>query len=447
MTKHLPSSWKVVYSDDIVSGERSIVSGPFGSNIGKRFFVESGIPVIRGNNLTLGDKRFVDEGYVFLTEEKAKQFKNCQAIAGDIVFTAAGTLGQVGLIPKNAKFPVYIISNKQLRVRPDPRIALPGYIYYWFSSKGVRNHIIGLNTGSSVPLITLGKLRSVPINLPPLPTQRKIAAILSDYDDLIENNLRRIKILEEMAQTIYREWFVKFRFSACAEALEGRPGHEKVKMVDSPLGKIPEGWEVRQIGEVIETLGGGTPSTKESSYWDDGNIDWYSPSDLTASGSMFINGSSKRITQLGLNKSSAKLFPAYSLMMTSRATIGVVAINTEKACTNQGFITCIPNDRLSVFHLYFWTKESRDKIISVASGATFKEISRGEFREFPIVVPPPPIENTFTETVEPMCRLIENLIKKDHNLRQTRDLLLPKLISGELDMSELEIKTSELEEN
>jgi len=291
----------------------------------------------------------------------------------------------------------------------------------------------GLNSDAAVPGLNREVALRQEVKIPPLPTQRKIAAILSAYDDLIENNLQRIKILEEIAQSLYREWFVKFRF----------PGHQKVKMVHSPTGQIPEGWEIRQIGEVIETLGGGTPSTKEPSYWEGGDIDWYSPSDLTASGSMFITGSSKKITQIGLNKSSAKLFPAYSLMMTSRATIGVVSINTQKACTNQGFITCVPSDRLSVFHLYFWIDESREKIISVASGATFKEISRGEFREFPIVVPPPFIENTFTETVEPMCRLIENLIKKNHNIVVTRDLLLPKLISGELDVSELDITIPE----
>ncbi len=307
------------------------------------------------------------------------------------------------------------------------------FLTYLLRSPGARQEIINLSGGSAIINISQSALASLTVDLSPLPTQRKIAAILSAYDDLIENNLRRIKILEEMAQTLYREWFVKFRF----------PGHQKVKMVNSPLGKIPERWGIQQIGEVIESLGGGTPSTKEPSYWEGGNIDWYSPSDLTASRSMFITGSSKKITQLGLDKSSAKLFPAYSLMMTSRATIGVISINTEKACTNQGFITCIPNDRLSVFHLYFWIKESREKIISVASGATFKEISRGEFREFSIVVPPPPIENTFAETVEPMCRLIENLIKKNHNLVVTRDLLLPKLISGELDVSELDITISE----
>jgi len=305
------------------------------------------------------------------------------------------------------------------------------FLYFTVTDQKFTGYLTANAKGSAYPAVDTETIARAEISFPTLEIQQKIAVILSAYDDLIENNLRRIKILEEMAQSLYREWFVKFRF----------PGHQKVKMLNSPLGKIPQGWEIRQVDEVIETLGGGTPSTKEPSYWEGGNIDWYSPSDLTASGSMFITGSSKKITQIGLDKSSAKLFPAYSLMMTSRATIGVISINTEKACTNQGFITCIPNDRLSVFHLYFWIKESREKIISVASGATFKEISRGEFREFPIAVPPPPIENIFTETVEPMCRLIENLIKKNHNLVVTRDLLLPKLISGELDVSELDIKT------
>jgi len=290
-----------------------------------------------------------------------------------------------------------------------------------------------LDSDAAVPGLNREVALRQQVKIPPIPTQRKIAAILSAYDDLIENNLRRIKILEEMAQNLYREWLVNFRF----------PGHEKVRMVDSPLGKIPEGWEGKLVGEVIETLGGGTPSTKELSYWTSGSINWYSPSDLTAAGSMFISESSKKITQLGFDKSSAKLFPSYSLMMTSRATIGVISINTEKACTNQGFITCIPNDRLSVFHLYFWVKENSEKIMGVASGATFKEISRGEFREFPIIVPPVSIENTFTKLVEPMCKFIENLIKKNYTLRQTHDLLLPKLISGQLDVSELDIAIPE----
>jgi len=367
---------------------------------------------------------------------------------GNDSFPVYGTNGQIGwhseyLYPKAgvivgrkgayrgihfSKKPFFVIDTAFYLKPKDEKTLDIRWAYYQLLNFDINK----VDSGSAIPSTSREAFYAIHVQLPTIITQHKIATILSAYDDLIENNLRRIKILEEMAQTFYREWFVKFRF----------PGHQRVKMVNSPLGKIPEGWGVKQISELIETLGGGTPSTKEPSYWEGGNIDWYSPSDLTASGSMFINGSSKKITQPGLDRSSAKLFPAYSLMMTSRATIGVVAINTGKACTNQGFITCIPNKRLSVFHLYFWIKESREKIISVASGATFKEISRGEFREFPMVVPPLPIENTFAETVEPMCRLIEDLIKKNQNLVVTRDLLLPKLISGELDVSELDIKTA-----
>jgi type I restriction enzyme S subunit len=390
-------------------------------------YVSDGIPFLRSQDVE--PFRLNMDSVKFISEVFHKKLNKSSLHPGDVVVVRTGYPGTACVIPTS--LPVANCADLVI-VKPSDRLN-SFFLACLFNSTWGRKSVSGSLVGVAQQHFNVTVAKEMIIPFPPRKVQDKIATIHSAYDDLIENNLRRIKILEEMAQTLYRELFVKLRF----------PGHQKVKMVNSPLGKIPEGWEVRQIGEVIGTLGGGTPSTKEPSYWEGGNIDWYSPSDLTASGSMFINGSSKKINQLGLDKSSAKLFPAYSLMMTSRATIGVISINTEKACTNQGFITCIPNKRLSVFHLYFWIKESREKIISVASGATFKEISRGEFREFPIVVPPLPIENTFAETVEPMCRLIENLIKKNQNLVVTRDLLLPKLISGELDVSELDIAVPE----
>ena len=179
---YLPLSWQRLKVQDIILPKKgSLVSGPFGSNIGKRFFVKEGIPLIRGNNLTLGVKKFVDEGFVYITEEKAYELRNCEAIPGDIIFTAAGTLGQVGLIPQDSNYPKYIISNKQLRLRCDTDIALPEYLYYWFSSSKIREYIINQNTGASVPLITLGILRNLPVDLPPLLTQRKIAVFFFYY--------------------------------------------------------------------------------------------------------------------------------------------------------------------------------------------------------------------------------------------------------------------------
>lgn len=128
------------------------------------------------------------------------------------------------------------------------------------------------------------------------------------------------------------------------------------------------------------------------------------------------------------------MFPAYSVMMTSRATIGVVAINTLPACTNQGFITCVPNEKLSSYQIYFWLAEHREKIISLASGATFKEFNRATFRKLPVFIPDSTISHQFNEKVSPICKQIENAITKNANLRQTRDMLLPKLIAGEVDV-------------
>jgi type I restriction enzyme, S subunit len=188
-------------------------------------------------------------------------------------------------------------------------------------------------------------LKKVLLNIPPLKTQKKIAAILTAYDDLIEINNRRIQILKKMAEEIYREWFVRFRF----------PGYEKVKLKKN----IPEDWIFQKIENAFEFTGGGTPSTEESKYWVEGNINWYAPSDITSTSEIFMFESSEKITEFGLEKSSAKIFPAYSIMLTSRATIGAIGINTTIACTNQGFITCIPNDIYPLYYLFYWLKLSK----------------------------------------------------------------------------------------
>ena len=286
--------------------------------------------------------------------------------------------------------------------------------------------------GAAQPLLTQIVLKQVETKVPSLLIQKKIAAIIFAYDNLIENNTRRIQILEEMAQRIYKEWFVDFKY----------PGHENDHLVDSELGMIPEGWELKKTGEVFGIIGGGTPSTKVPGYWENGTINWYSPKDLTKSDSMFALTSGSQISDLGLQKSSAKLFPAFSVMLTSRATIGVVAINTTEACTNQGFITCIPSENMSTYQIYYWLLNNIKMFLAYSSGATFKELTKTTFKKFDLVVPPKKTSSLFNELVIPIASEILTLQKQNGNLSQTRDLLLPKLISGKIDVSDLEIDTS-----
>jgi type I restriction enzyme S subunit len=258
------------------------------------------------------------------------------------------------------------------------------------------------------------------LDLPSLPAQRRIASILSAYDELIDNSQRRIKILESMARAFYREWFVHFRF----------PGHESVPRVPSPLGEIPQGWEVKPVDEAFEISGGGTPSRKEGDYWEGGTIQWYSPSDLTAAGTMFIDDSSDHITEVGLAQSLARMFSAGSVMLTSRATIGAIAINTQPACTNQGFITRMPNDQVPLYFLFHWLADNVPTFQRMASGATFKEISRGVFKTIEVLQPSSTLVGQFEVAVTPMARNVLALQRQVQNLRRTRDLLLPRLLSG-----------------
>ena len=384
--------------------------------------------ITEDGKLDLTDVRHIaEEDYATWTRRVTPQ-------PGDIVFTYEATLNRYAIIPKGFRG---CLGRRTALIRPNVAAVNPRFLFLYFFSEDWRNTIAkNILSGATVDRIPLTRFPSFPVTLPERRVQDRVADILSAYDDLIENNTRRIKILEEMAQMIYREWFVNFRF----------PGHEKVRMVESELGPIPEGWEAMTIAEVVQILGGGTPSTTVPEYWESGDVSWYSPSDLTAAGTMFVSDSSKHITRLGLEKSSARLFPTNSVMMTSRATIGVVAINKGQACTNQGFITCVPGDRVSAYQLYFWLLENKPKIVSLATGATFKEINKATFRQLPILVAPQAIADALDKAISPMGGLIANLIHRNSILRTTRDLLLPKLISGEIPVEAADDTAAELME-
>jgi type I restriction enzyme S subunit len=257
--------------------------------------------------------------------------------------------------------------------------------------------------------------------LPPLPVQRRIADILGTLDDKIELNRRMNRTLEDMAQALYRHWFVDFG------PFQDQP------FVDSELGPIPEGWEVKTIGDVAKMRGGSTPKTSVDEYWDGGDITWFTPTDLTNSGRLYITDSSRQITEEGLNSCSTNYVPPYSLMMTSRATVGVVAFNRVRACTNQGFINVMPKDEVSWFQVYFWIGQMMPEIMARADGSTYPEISQRDFKPLPIAVPPKEVSDRFMDRVAPLFDRIESNTLESDKLAETRDYLLPKLIAGEID--------------
>ena len=332
-----------------------------------------------------------------------------------VVIGRKGTLGTVHFVKPN-----FWPHDTTLWVK-DFKGNDPRFLSYFLKTLKLEN----FDVGASNPTLNRNHVHSIRILFPRLlPTQQKIAAILSAYDELIEVNARRVARLERLAEELYREWFVRFRF----------PGHQHAAFVKG----VPD-WEIRKIDGAFEFMGGGTPSKEVASYWADGGVNWFTPSDITGGSGIFLGESGVQCSEDGLRHSSAKLFPAYSVMLTSRATIGAIGINLTPACTNQGFITCIPNGNYPLPYLYHWLKLAKPYFDQLAVGATFPELTKGTFKRIEILTPPQPIINEFARLEAPLFQQIETLLQANQHLAKTRDLLLPRLLAGKLDVAELDI--------
>jgi type I restriction enzyme S subunit len=356
-----------------------------------------------------------------LSELGAEIVKSCRLPAHSIAVSCIGwQMGKVVMTTCQS------FTNQQLNTIVPNNHVNHMFLYYALSTR--RNELKNLGSaGTRTPILNKSRFEDVKVRVPPRPVQNRIASVLSAYDDLIENNTRRIEILEDLARSLYREWFVHYRF----------PGRGNLPLVESTIGTVPDGWTVALIPEVFEIVGGGTPSKEVVDYWLGGDIEWYTPTDLTGASSMFMDASKARITRAGLEQSSARLFPPMSVMLTSRATIGAISINTTWASTNQGFITCLPNRKFPLYVMYHWLKENVPLFVSLGTGSTFKEITKSTFKKIELAIPPEPLAHKFEAHASPIGAQVLNLERRNRLLRTTRDLLLPRLISGEIDVSSL----------
>jgi type I restriction enzyme S subunit len=266
-------------------------------------------------------------------------------------------------------------------------------------------------------------IKSLPVPKFPLPIQQRIAGILSAYDELIENSQRRIKILESMVRALYREWFVLFRF----------PGYEHHPRVASPLGEIPRGWDVRTLAELCSRMeSGGTPRRGKAEYWEGGEIDWYKTGELWDS---FLFGSQEKITAQGQRESTARIFEPGTILMAiyGSPTVGRMGILASPASCNQAALGLMANKELiSQTYLFFVLFSLRDHFNSLAQGAAQQNISKEKVASALAVVPEPDIIELFNKYAEPMVTQIQLLQRQLRNLRRARDLLLPRLVSGQV---------------
>lgn len=415
------SSWLTVRLDDIKAPKKwALNCGPFGSKLVSRDYRPDGVPVIRGTNLA-GDCDFSFEDFVFVSEEKADELLPNNAHPGDLIFTQRGTLGQVGLIPKQCSYNRFVVSQSQMKLTVDETKAVPYFLYCYFRAPSTIQTIHNLAISSGVPHINLTILRNFEVPLPPLPIQRKIAAILSAYDDLIENNRRRIEILEEMARSLYREWFVNF-------------GSETEKVENRTLNDICE-FIVDCEHKTAPTQATGYPSIRTP------NI---------GQGRLLLD-KVNRVSEETYKAWTKRAIPQEGdLILAREAPVGNVAILPKniQVCLGQRTVLIRPDiSKVKPYYLLYLllSDKIQNKLLSVSNGATVHHLNLKDIRNLALpemhsILSQDKI-NTFLSNY---YDLIFNLIKKKENLRQTRGLLLPKLISCEIDVENLEINTGEI---
>jgi len=345
--------------------------------------------------------------------------------------TIAANIGETGILSFPACFPDSVVGFVPDAAKCDVR-----FIEYTF--RHLRHLIQHEASGSVQDNINLATLDRLRFPLPSLPEQRAIAHILGALDDKIELNRRMNETLEAMARALFKSWFVDF--SPVRAKAEGRPTGLPPHIADifpgsfedSELGEIPKGWRVVPVAQLADVVGGTTPSTKEAAYWTDGQHCWATPKDLSGLATPVLLATEHRITGAGLAQIGSGLLPPGTVLLSSRAPIGYLAVVEVPVAINQGFIAMLPKVGVPSPFLLYWAEWGHEEIVSRANGSTFLEISKASFRPIPLVAPTEAVFGAFGQMAGAIHTRIVVNERESRTLAALRDALLPKLISGEL---------------
>ena len=391
-------AWPIVRLESLAAPEKgAIAGGPFGSDLVSTDYFSEGVPVIRGVNLPANTKLSLDN-LVFVSESKADALYLNIARPGDLVFTQRGTLGQVGLIPKDSPYSRYVISQSQMKMTVDSSKADPLYLYYYFRLDSTVQYIENHALQSGVPHINLGILRKLEVVAPPPEVQRKIAAFLAAYDDLIANNQRRITLLEGMAEEIYREWFVRMRF----------PQYKSVKMHHG----VPENWVLTKLGSILELRYG--KALKEES---------------RIPGKYLVYGSGGIV---GTHNEAIVKTPG--LIVGRKGNVGSIYY------ADRGFFPIdtvfFVNSNLPNSFLYFLLRSMN----FINNDAAVPGLNREQAYANELYLPPVSLIDDFVKIVDPLFEQLRLLVRQNEKLADVRNTLLPRLISGKLKVAHLDIQ-------
>lgn len=403
---------KYKLGDLIAPEKKSLISGPFGSNISSKYFVEKGIPVIRGNNLNIGYEKFNDSGYVFITKEKAEEL-DCWAQIDDLIFTAAGTLGQVGIITDNLSYKEFVISNKQIRARLNKKVINVLYAYYWCSSPWIRAKLKNNDKGSTVPLLTLAEIRELPVYLPEdLQKQNRIVNVLESLSKKIALNRRMNAKLEQMAKRLYDYWFVQFDFPN-ADGKPYKSSGGKMVYSDVLIREIPAGWEAKKLGEIALVKRGTTITEKDTTK---GNVK------VVAGGidfSYYHNQSNRKANCITVSGSGENA--------------GFVNFWREPIFASDCSTVQCEND-IDTMLCYFALKMQEKRFYRISHKSAQPHIYPKDVAEIPIVVPNEAVKSKISDFFLKSNGKIALIEKETQKLTAMRDRLLPLLMNGQVEV-------------
>ena len=365
--------------------------------------------IVRVGNLSGGNSTW------FYSDLELPEDKYCHN--GDLLFAWACTFGPHIWKEDNTIFHYHI-----WKIVEDKDVVDRRFFYYYL--KYATGGFLGALNGSVMVHITKSSMEKMNIRIPKnLEDQHRIASILSSLDRKIELNNKINADLEEMAQAIFKNWFVDFE------------PFKDDKFVDSELGMIPEGWKVGRLDEIADVVGGSTPSKAKPEYYTQKGIAWLTPKDLSNHPAVYTSRGEIDITEEGYNSTSTKLMPKGTILFTSRAPIGYISIAQNDICTNQGFKSLVPKKAGTCF-LYCFLKCVTPEIENKSTGSTFKEASGSLMKSLQVIMPEQKVFEDFETIVSPLFARIESLEKENSRLSTLRDTLLPRLMSGELEVPE-----------
>lgn len=381
---------------------------------------EKGYPSIRTPNI--GKGRFILEGVNRVSEDTYQKWTR-RAIpqAGDLILAREAPVGNVAVIPEGETF---CLGQRTVLLRPNINITEPRYLCYYLLGDEIRNSMLSRSGGATVAHLNMKDIRALELGeLPPLHTQRKIASILSAYDDLIENNTKRIKLLEEAAQNIYKEWFVHFRF----------PGYEKAQFKDG----LPVGWRKEKTEEFFDIKIGKTPPRKESEWFNDPSsfVKWVSISDIGKS-NVFVSDTKETITENGVSQFNMNIASVGTVILSFKLTVGKVAIVTENMATNEAIAhfnvkaEYSINNTYAYFYLKLFEYNNLGSTSSIGNAINSKVI-----KAMPFVLPDKKVLSAYSVISTPIFEQIENLLKQNQQLKEARDILLPRLMNRTIEVS------------